>query len=98
MLAQAGRSAALPHDGAVHGLFRRLVPQYNRFALIRNARRGNIRSAYAEFLFGFLHRFFHDGKLAFKKLFGIVFDPAGLRIVLRKFFVARKQRLRVRII
>ena len=41
-----------------HALASRFVPQHNRFALIRNACSGNIRSAYAEFLFGFCTVFF----------------------------------------
>ena len=82
-IGEFGRSAALPYDGAVHGLSRHLIPQYDRFPLIRYADSRNLPFFYA----GAPHGFSEYRKLTQKQFFGIVFDPAGLRIILIEFLL-----------
>ena len=77
------RSAALPHDRAVHGLSRRLIPQHDRFPLIRYTDRRDFRRFDADTS----HDFLEHRKLTQKQLFGVVLDPAGLRIVLIEFLL-----------
>ena len=71
---------ALPHDGVVHGLAGALVPHNRRLALVGDSDGSQgigVDTAV-------LQRLPHGCKGRCPDLLGVVLDPAGLRIMLRK--------------
>ncbi len=81
ILADRGGTAILPDHGAVHRFAGVAVPQHRRFPLIGDAYRLYIGCGDAG-----IGKCKSDGfKHTFPDVFGIVFDPAGGRKMLRKF-------------
>ena len=76
-------AAILPDNGIEHGFARFPVPDHGRLTLIRDADRRDIRRRRA----GLLHRALRDRGDALPDSLGIVLDPAGLRVYLRKLLL-----------
>ena len=70
--------AALPDDGVADRLSGVLVPYHGRFALVRDADRGDIRRSRADLS----HRLDGDAKLRGPNFIRVMLYPACLRIVL----------------
>ena len=82
-VAQAGSAPVLPDDGAVQRLAAGAVPEDRRLALVGDADGGDLccrNAVVAQHCTG-------DGKLRLPDFIGIVFDPAGLRVMLGDFLL-----------
>ena len=77
------RASALPYDGVIHGLTRRLFPHDRGFALIRDADRSDVLHGNP----AFRDRLHHYSVLAGPYIHRIVLHPALSRVDLRKFSV-----------
>ena len=80
LLAKLRRAAALPDDRRADRLARLAIPEHCRLALIRDADGGDIRRVHAAFANDLLQ----NRKLGRPDLVGVMFNPAVLRIILRK--------------
>ena len=78
--ARVRRAAALPHDGVAHRQARLAVPRHNRFALVRDADGGDLRSAQVQPR----ERLHEDAELRDIDIRGVVLHPAGPRVNLRE--------------
>jgi len=90
-VAQRRRPPVLPDDGLVYGFSGLAVPQHRGLALIGNPDGGDIlgrKSALGQGLLGDTDRIAPD-------VLGVVFDPAGLREMLRQLVLGRRRRLTV---
>ena len=83
LLTDRSRAAALPDDGVINRLARCPFPYKGGLALVRNADGGDHGGIYP------LCRLLHHGKLTVPDLHGVVLDPAGIQIDLRKFPLGR---------
>ena len=80
---QMAGATALPDNGVGHTFTGFPVPEEGGLQLIGNANCGNVRRIHT----GKAHRFPQRRNLAVQNIPGIMFHPAGLRIVLGKFFI-----------
>ncbi len=76
-------TAALPHDRVIDGLAGLAVPEDDGLALVGDTDRRDIRVGSADLL----HCLSCNGELCLPDLVGVMLDPAGLRIILRKLFL-----------
>lgn len=91
--AQVGRAAVLPDDRPVDGFASGPIPDYHGFALIGDADTGDSDRANAALCDGVPG----GGQHVLPYVLGIMFDPAGLRVMLGKFSLCSRDRARFRI-
>ena len=86
-----GGAPVLPYDGVAQRFAAGAIPQQRGFALIGDADRGNVLRRNA----GVAQRLHSRCILRFPQIARIVFHPAGLREMLRKFALRKGQHVRM---
>ena len=86
-------ATVLPDNRVMDGLARRFVPDNGCFALVGDPDPGKIRGLHP----GRGHRLLTGVQNGLPDLFQIMFNPAGMRKILREFLLCARQNLHIRV-